>query len=68
MDDNNRVNLVDYWLQEFVASYPRLRIYLRDSNHIKYEQNLTDDGIRWLKNHLSKGSFGEVMHILLDTP
>ncbi|WP_444895765.1 hypothetical protein [Microbulbifer sp. SSSA005] len=68
MDDNIKINLIDYKLQRFIASYPRLRIYLRDQKHIKYEQNLTDDGIRWLRNHLSKGDFDEVMHILQDTP
>ncbi|MCO1332720.1 hypothetical protein MO867_00075 [Microbulbifer sp. OS29] len=68
MDDNNKINLIDDKLQKFIASYPRLRIYLRDQNHIKYEQSLTDDGVRWLRNHLSKSDFGEVMYILQDTP
>ncbi|WP_444892292.1 hypothetical protein ACJJIE_15785 [Microbulbifer sp. TRSA001] len=68
MDDNIKINLINYKLQRFIASYPSLRIYLRDQKHIKYEQNLTDNGIRWLRYNLSKDDFGEVMHILQDTP
>ncbi|WP_152455611.1 hypothetical protein [Microbulbifer sp. THAF38] len=68
MDDNNKINLIDFKLKKFIASYPRIRIYLRDQKHINYEQNLTEEGVRWLRYHLSKSDFDEVMHVLKDTP
>lgn len=68
MDDNSNINLIDHKLQRFTASYPGLEFIYKIKNHIKCEQNLTDNGIRWLRNHLSKGDFDEVMHILQDAP